>query len=251
MDPSYAPGWYPDPARRYEYRYHNGQRWTADVSVNGQRYVDPHWVTFTTPDTPQGPAAPYGAGTFRAGPSRAMAITAFVVGLSALLLAWVPFVFVLAAAGAIVGAVFGIIALRANAAGTATGKAFAVWGLVLSLLAAPLCIVGFLISREVLREIDDLLDPGPYSVSIERCDVDDGVLVIAGTITNLDDRYHDYTIRLSYTVEVSGNISLGRDYDTVYADTVGPGEKAPFTTSSTTAGSTAECAVDSVNGFTP
>ena len=34
-------GWYPDPTGRFEYRYHNDRHWTADVSTNGQRYVDP------------------------------------------------------------------------------------------------------------------------------------------------------------------------------------------------------------------
>ena len=37
----YQPGWYPDPSGRFEFRFHNGSLWTADVSTNGQRYVDP------------------------------------------------------------------------------------------------------------------------------------------------------------------------------------------------------------------
>src|SRR5688572_2691265 len=36
-----TPGWYNDPAGRFEYRYHNGAVWTSDVASNGQRYVDP------------------------------------------------------------------------------------------------------------------------------------------------------------------------------------------------------------------
>ena len=35
------PGWYNDPAGRFEYRYHNGAVWTSDVASHGQRYVDP------------------------------------------------------------------------------------------------------------------------------------------------------------------------------------------------------------------
>jgi uncharacterized protein YxjI len=35
-----APGWYPDPAGRHEYRYWNGWRWTDDVSSHGRQSVD-------------------------------------------------------------------------------------------------------------------------------------------------------------------------------------------------------------------
>ncbi|MEX1107166.1 MAG: DUF2510 domain-containing protein, partial [Ilumatobacteraceae bacterium] len=34
-------GWFPDPLGRYEHRWFNGTTWTADVSLHGQRYVDP------------------------------------------------------------------------------------------------------------------------------------------------------------------------------------------------------------------
>ena len=35
------PGWYPDPARRHEYRYWDGAVWTAQVADRGQAGVDP------------------------------------------------------------------------------------------------------------------------------------------------------------------------------------------------------------------
>lgn len=34
-------GWYPDPLGRYDHRWFNGTSWTADVSSNGARHVDP------------------------------------------------------------------------------------------------------------------------------------------------------------------------------------------------------------------
>ncbi|MBK9972846.1 MAG: DUF2510 domain-containing protein [Acidimicrobiaceae bacterium] len=41
METTSAPaGWHPDPTGRFEFRYYNGQRWTADVSLNGQRFID-------------------------------------------------------------------------------------------------------------------------------------------------------------------------------------------------------------------
>lgn len=34
-------GWHPDPARRHEYRYHDGTRWTHHVADQGQAATDP------------------------------------------------------------------------------------------------------------------------------------------------------------------------------------------------------------------
>jgi Protein of unknown function (DUF2510) len=35
-----VPAWYPDPSARYQLRYWDGFRWTPDVSVNGQHFID-------------------------------------------------------------------------------------------------------------------------------------------------------------------------------------------------------------------
>lgn len=39
--PSVPPGWYADPAGRYELRYWDGSAWTEHVSRAGQQYTDP------------------------------------------------------------------------------------------------------------------------------------------------------------------------------------------------------------------
>jgi hypothetical protein len=39
--PSVPPGWYADPAGRYELRYWDGNSWTEHVSRQGQQYTDP------------------------------------------------------------------------------------------------------------------------------------------------------------------------------------------------------------------
>ena len=36
-----APDWYPDPARRHELRYWDGQEWTPNVSDRGVAGTDP------------------------------------------------------------------------------------------------------------------------------------------------------------------------------------------------------------------
>ncbi len=38
-------GWYPDPLGRYDHRWFNGTSWTADVSTDGARHVDPLGIT--------------------------------------------------------------------------------------------------------------------------------------------------------------------------------------------------------------
>ncbi|MGA0270730.1 MAG: DUF2510 domain-containing protein, partial [Ilumatobacteraceae bacterium] len=38
-------GWYPDPLGRYDHRWFNGTSWTADVSTDGVRQVDPLGIT--------------------------------------------------------------------------------------------------------------------------------------------------------------------------------------------------------------
>jgi hypothetical protein len=39
--PTVPPGWYEDPARRFELRYWDGSAWTEHVSRAGQQYRDP------------------------------------------------------------------------------------------------------------------------------------------------------------------------------------------------------------------
>lgn len=41
-------GWYPDPLGRYDHRWFNGTSWTADVSTNGARHVDPLGIQSTS-----------------------------------------------------------------------------------------------------------------------------------------------------------------------------------------------------------
>lgn len=40
-EPASPAGWHPDPMRRYQLRYWDGQTWTAHVSTNGSTGVDP------------------------------------------------------------------------------------------------------------------------------------------------------------------------------------------------------------------
>lgn len=246
MEPTLSPGWYPDPSGRYEYRYHNGHRFTADVSVNGQRYVEPQ--SHLAPPGPippayLGPRPPLVGGNR---PSRGWAITAFVLGLCGVVLAWVPFVFVIAGAAAIVGLVFGILALRRIKSGEQTGKSLAVWGTVLSAVAIPLCVVGALFTAEVIDEIERLTEAGPISVEITSCSPSGDYVVAEGTITNLDSRYHDYTVTVLFVddgVVVDSSAGWARD--------VAPGADASFDAIGWVGTRRVDCEVGSVDGFVP
>ena len=104
-------GWYPDPASRFELRYHNGVAWTADVSTNGDRYVDPlgtapgaavHQNTQQpTQQTRQQPGARNGAAT-----------ASMVLGIVTIVVGWLPFIFAMAAVAGVMAIVLGLRARR-------------------------------------------------------------------------------------------------------------------------------------------
>jgi hypothetical protein len=47
-----APGWYPDPDGRHQYRYHDGSVWTDHVADDGQSAVDPRSPSLPPPVMP-------------------------------------------------------------------------------------------------------------------------------------------------------------------------------------------------------
>jgi hypothetical protein len=179
-------GWFPDPTGRCEYRYFNGQSWTADVSVGGQRFLDP------LDRGPQpGGFAPKGSG-------RGFAVASFVIALVSIFIAWVPFIFVLGAVGCILAVVFGVLGLRAANRNGGAGKGFAISGLVLSVVVAGVCVVGGMFTVSVLHELDAWLNPGANRVAITTCASEKSEVRASGTITNESDRARSYTITVAF-----------------------------------------------------
>ncbi len=180
-------GWYADPQGRFEYRYFNGVQWTSDVAVDGKRYVD------TLVDRPAPPNQPPRR-------SRGMAIASFVTGLAGVLVGWVPFIFALAACSAIVAIVFGIIGLKTSRRYDGYGRALAVAGLALAPVALAVCVGGFFLTKAVVREFRDFIEPGPHELVVEQpCTVAGGRATLNGTIRNVDDHGHDYRIVVEFT----------------------------------------------------
>ena len=124
-----------------------------------------------------------------------MAIAAFVTGAAAVVLGWVPFVFVLA----------GLLGnhrdhLRHPRSAHLTtprwipDRGFAVAGLVLAPIALIVCVAGFFFTKTVVHEIRDFIEPGPHEVVIDTCTADGGRATVHGTIRNIDTLAHDYRI---------------------------------------------------------
>lgn len=234
-----SPGWFPDPLGRFEYRYFNGQEWTADVSRAGQVAVDPNGAR-PTPHF----AAP--SATPPPNPGRGLAVAALITGIGALLTAWVPIVVVVGLALAILAVVFGAIARR-RAKAAAASASMATTGLVLGIVGLLLVPVGVVLSVVVFREVAAYIEPGPHSVTSDGpCSIEAGTVIFTGTITNLDDRERGYTI--SVRVRLDERRSELRN---VEVDDVASGATAPWRMVSLAAADTAQCVIEQVYGPLP
>ena len=231
--------------RRFEFRYYNGERWTADVAQNSNRYVDPiaEAAPMFTPTPVHSP------------PSRAMAVTALVFALCSIAIAWIPFLFVVGGAGAIVAIILGIIVLRRSARHTASGQpaaigqGMAIGALCTAVGALALCAVGIHLTRIVLREVDELVNPGPHQAQIDRCEREDGHVVAEGSIRNDDTGTHGYTLTITFRLD-----GERWEADVVSVIDVGAGKRAAFATTSDSVGfsaAAATCTIESVYGPAP
>ena len=236
--PATPPGWHRDPLGRYEYRYFNGVQWTSDVSVDGQRYVDSPLAQIA----PQ--IGPRWAAQHR---SRGKAIAAFVLGISAVGVGWIPFIFVLATGAAIAAIVLGVLGLQAARSQDGYGRGFAVAGLALSPFALAACVGGFFFTQAVVREVRGFANPGPNEVFVDQpCVVANGTATLRGRIHNLDGRVHDYRIVVDFD-DGTNHPHAG----TSSVRNVQPDATATWTVSARATGTAAECGVANVFGPLP
>lgn len=184
-DQHYPSGWFPDPLGRYDHRWFNGSAWTSDVSMNGQRFVDPLGIA----PGPHGGPATYGQATT----GNRAATAALVCGLIAVAIAWVPLLVVAGLVLAIIAVVFGAKGLR-NSRTSGAGKGRAVTGLVTGVLALGLSVVGVILTIGVFREVIAFVEPGPRLVEEVECTVDGREATVTGTLTNLDDQERGYVV---------------------------------------------------------
>lgn len=238
----YAPGWYPDPTGRFEYRYHDGARWTGDVATGGRRAVDPLGGSPTAP-----PVGPSGSAHGGRPTGNGMAIAALTCGLVGLALAWVPVLFVLGAVLAVLAITFGAIALgRARARGH--GRGFAIAGLVTGLAGVALSVVGVWFTVAVFRAVERFESPEAHALGAVVCEVAEGRVDGSGTIENLGDRPAGYTITVEIRRAGSGIPLTSID---VEVRDLEPGAEETFRFSRRTDAATVDCAVSRVRGPLP
>lgn len=240
-------GWYPDPMGRFEYRYHNGQAWTADVSTGGRRFVDP----LSAPAPPGAPLAPPGSRAVSPSPSpsrragNGIALAGMVCGIVSLVIGWLPFVGLLGLVAALVGLGLSIPGLLR---GRETGerKGFAVTGVVTSSIGVLVGGLGIVFTVLLWRAVERFESPGAHSQQVE-CTVDDSGFVVArGGITNESGRSRDYSVLVRLTADERHRVEV---------DDVAPGATGSFTVRSDDAAHSepdaASCAIVEVNGPIP
>ncbi len=208
----YRADWYPDPLGRFEFRFHNGTEWTADVSRGGTRFVDPSGVAVE-------PAAAFGPRP--TDPSRnRLATAAMILGIISLTLAWVPFVVVIGAVCAVLAIVFGLIAVRRGG-----GRGFAVAGLVTGSAGAALCVVGVMLSVAVVRAVERFANPAEHEARLTSCVLDGSTVTVMGEIENRDDDVADFVVMV---VLLRPGTDNAHRFVQAQVDDVAPGAVAAF-----------------------
>lgn len=243
---SYRADWYPDPTGRFEFRYHNGQAWTGDVSVDGNRFLDPL--------QPAGYPVHGGAGVGPKPPGSGKASAALVLGITSFLLGWVPFLAFLAVAGAVLAFIFGIAVLRRDtrlraAGGTnPRGHGMAVTGLILSPLALASAGLGIWLSVLAIREVDEFQNVGQHTVEITSCSVSGGVAEAEGTITNEGSSAKSYHLGIEFVRPGTDNQLYT---DSTDIDDVAGGDTRTWSVFVVVNEEQLDCRVDSVTGPLP
>lgn len=238
--------WYPDPTHRFEFRYHNGQSWTGDVSIHGQRFLDPLEAPGTGTPATRYVLPPNSSGSS----TNRKAVAALVLGSAALVVGWVPFICVLAIAAAVLAFIFGVSGLRAGSSTPASGgRGLAIAGIVLAPFGLAVACFGIWFTAQVVREFDNFSNVGRYTAATTRCDVDaSSVAHFDGTITN------DSLNTQSYHLEVeflrSGTTNTLYVANTDVAD-VPPGETARWSVQHSVNVATLDCRISAVTGPLP
>lgn len=238
--PAYRPDWYPDPTHRFEYRYHNGQSWTGDVAVDGNRFSDSMLAVSTLA---------------RPNPAKSGKATAcLVLAVGSILVGWVPFVCVVAIAAAALALVFGIATLRQDRGsdefGGRKGKArgLAVAGLILVPFGLAASGVGIWLTVVSIHAIDRYANVGPYSIVAPPCTVSGGVATFDGKITNESASTRTYHVAVDF-VNAGTSRTVATGSTTI--DDVAPNETRQLLVTEVISAERIDCHVIGVTGPIP
>ena len=235
-------GWYPDPAARFELRYHNGVAWTADVSTNGDRFVDP---LGTQPGAVGPPHTP------QSGAKNVAATASMVCGIIAIGLGWLPFIFALAAISGVMAVVLGVRARRRAKTpgpqfGVGTGMATA--GLILGPIGLIACVGGLILSIVMVSAIDRFENPAANNTAITSCERDGTDVTAQGELTNASDDTASFTVRVSFVRP--GTDNPRRQANVIVSD-VEPGQTRSFEVIGSVPLEKVDCIIASVRGELP
>jgi hypothetical protein len=241
-----VPGWYPDPSGRFEARFHNGIAWTADVSTDGQRFVDP---LGTAP--PQPGASPARSSSQSGIPvqqaSNKPATAAMVLGIVALAISWMPFIVLIGGIAALLALAFGTVGLR-NSKTSEVGRSFAMTGLITGAVGLALCVIGVALSVVVLDAIDRYENPEAHSASVTSCRLDGTTATLAGEISNLAGRQADFSVEVAFVRAGTNNTQHSTR---VSVNDVAPGETVTFEVDRKVALDEIDCIIRGVDGPLP
>lgn len=261
-------GWHPDPARRFDLRYHNGRSWTADVSTDGERFVDPAGSRPTRPAAAQPDAAAVSDHSHRPNDSTVsspgqgppgqatpgprsegnpIATASMVLGIIAVGLGWIPVVVVIGAIAAVFAIAFGITGRRRSVV-SGRGSGFATAGLVLGGLGIAVCVVGVLLSVALFDAIDRFENPAANTTTITSCDRQDNEITARGTVVNSSEERASYSVRIYFVRPGTDN---PRSQRTVLVDDVDPGATAEFSVTANVGDVELDCIVGAVRGPLP
>lgn len=247
-----TPGWFPDPSGRFEHRYHNGLSWTADVSADGQRYLD-----VVAPGGPPAPDANPGPSGRTFGPAgsagrNGLAVAAMVCGIVSVAIGWVPFVAFLTIALSMVAIALGVRGL-ARSRTARVGRGFALTGIATGVAGLAASALGVVFTFVVLDAVERYQNPASHSVELTGCTMDvDGGITATGAITNDDDSAATFAVLVELRASPARS---GERYERAVIDDLAPGATAPFTVRSAgrspLAPGVSECRIDMVNGAIP
>ena len=235
-------GWHPDPTSRFELRYHNGRSWTADVSTDGERFVDPAGsrpVAAPTPTVAPGPTGPSGRNP--------VATASMVLGIVAIGIGWMPFIVLLGIVAASLAIGFGIRGRRRSVS-TGVGAGFALTGIITGVVGLVVCVAGVVFSASLLRAIDTFENPAANETVIVACERSGNELTATGTVTNTDDATSSFTVRVFFVRPGTDNL---RRQATVALDPLPPGETATFEVTRNVGDLDLDCIVGAVRGPLP
>ena len=239
-------GWYPDPTMRFELRYHNGNGWTADVSTNGERFVDPNG-TSPSPNPSPAPHQPHQQHAQPSGDRNGTAVAAMVMGIIAIVIGWMPVIVVLGLIAAILAIVLGVAGTK-RAKRTGSGKGFALAGMITGAVGLLVCIGGVIFTISLFRAIDRFDSPAENVADITSCTRVGNDVTAVGHLTNLSDQNAEFSVRVYFVRPGTDNprrqilVDLGQ---------LAPGEQTSFEVTRSVQLDEVDCIVGAVRGPLP